>query len=1227
MADQSNLQMRLRDNVAQQCFSAERPTGDNGTLARYVLDRQEDRLYPHVTTEALLRAASRAAAPDDGDARLHVAPQCAPLNKLHQVLIRELDSLNGTLLNIEQVLIDTLRDARQQLRNREPVDPVVRKLDAALENVRAVIGEQLSRFPALSTRLPAVTIDERAMAAPAETRVGEVDHAARDALLQRIQNAAAVMGRFRVIRGTDEAFARKRANLKDVRIWHQLCHRLDRDPTYKPYKQFPDVVVDDIEQNTFVLRGTGRLVSFWLANGTREEHRTFVKNLFLLYPGRFTFKHYPLPSSAIQLRKPIDKYVQDNIPVDAHPDWPKNIDLSNRVFIRLDLPTLVEETNQVLLAGFYRIDLTNYLTFHNNRTVAIRSAYREHKTGRLRFAEYRLQKAIFDDWETQHKEDNIVSARYAGNANIFLAVDEQDDQVDLLGYWVGTIEYELMRMSQSAMEIRVNHSVGLVGEQVRDPIVHTCQVREPDAWQSDVDIRPVSRFLSSGERQLFNVVRLNHVNDSRERVDIRESLAGSVHRALFVDFFCAAPAGRQSCFIDRTRQSPSSSPATRPIIGAPKERYVAPLLLLYVITYYTVHGVDAVMLYTRMWQPRLKLQAKMEQMSFASSLVANFYYQTIGLQFVPFINIAQRETAKVRRYRDDNIALDVEQRTLFAESDVRQQIALETGLLHLLERQSPNGEDTIGEWIAKDNVTYQDLRQHDDDFCYVEPLIRAAADRRTGIIDSNKLLSAPVLYSNYFWRYPDYMPADDDDDFKRESDGLMFRYYPTLAELQERLATLVKRFAADPAAIDVTLAEQVRSEARGIAGLTEQIANMIASTNSDELGVKQLLQRLATMPGASAASWESDPAGDTWAHTAVVEGQPTAEEPPPAAVSGRGSRRRSAVAAGGSLAPSAAERSTTKKSTKSPKRPATKRTERSPKKAKTPKQTRRTSPRPRTPVQQRQKRATATSSKRSTLRQSAPAAVGEKSAAVTRGADVLDDVKNCLERYFPALKLHELISRGGTSAVSVYRATDGKQKEYAVRAERLNDKDDENSFDQHAEIALKAGELKVGPAVYKRPQFCTCGAIKYGILVTEYIPYTLQSIGKLSGAFATRIEQALFAKLRTFHEAGYVHLDVRPPNVVLRFARLRDLPKNEDDTSWIYLIDYGMSESIKDFSPEEHEANFKKKIQVLIENYPNKYPSFKDVDQIEGFQNLDYEQRTQLIDQKFVYDFMTEMLA
>jgi len=311
-----------------------------------------------------------------------------------------------------------------------------------------------------------------------------------------------------------------------------------------------------------------------------------------------------------------------------------------------------------------------------------------------------------------------------------------------------------------------------------------------------------------------------------------EAATGTIGRALFTDFLCAAQPGAQSC-----HQS-NRNPKVSPLDPRPS---VAFLLLTYVLAYYSKYRPEAVFLYTRMWRP--KEDRRRDPLLFASGHVAQFYNRALGLQFVPFRYIAEESATPMT-----------------TAADVAAAIRREIGLDYLLQRPSPYADLTCEQWLrGPSGVTWQQLREHDSDFCNLLLMLLDARALPSDVVDLDRLMQSPLLRSRY---YQQYLTVDMEREYRsadnRASDGMMFRFYPHVVELHERLEQEYARKAPESAMRSArSSVAGLPSLRNGIAALDDDVRHSVAHIDSPavrQYEQRRALERIVAAPGNRNAS-------------------------------------------------------------------------------------------------------------------------------------------------------------------------------------------------------------------------------------------------------------------------------------------------------------------------------------------------------------------------------------
>lgn len=818
----------LRDVLQAKCYQAadrrDIGVGFNGTVARYAMDSAEDRLYPNVIYNALIEAADFAASPlsaDDDSGTVALQDQ----------LMRQLNRYATAALQAQQIMLRQLY-ADQQSLEAQGLHAEAQAVETTLARIRLLYMLQVRRFPQLALRVP-VLDDAAALGLPplmrgsaaTQTYDAEPESVLRHNLLARIQSVCNEIGKFRIVKGTNDVGSRVREQFNSKQHWHHACYRLDRTPS-KDRDNDPELVVDELATNVDVLTGEGRFVTLDPAvYQTPLEFVELMKQLFLAFPGCFTFQRFDS-----SVNEPFEQYVR-RLPGNSDSRAPVG---DRRVFVSLPLPVLVARTNQVLPAGVYRLDRTNFLTLSSNqRTVAVRSAFRE-RDGRLRFAEYVLDRPRFEaSWREQHEPQNVAAVHYAGNANLFVAVPSttSGERPRLLAFWVGLLGSSMSLLSPSTATVH-NIMQRSSDDSAADDV---CHIRTFFDVRTKIEVSDEQApiFDADGNEIVpqHNIVAVR--NRFAENADNDEEAAtGTISRALFTDFLCAAQPGAQSCH-QSNRNAKVSPLDPRPS--------VAFLLLTYVLAYYSKYRPEAVFLYTRMWRP--KEDRRRDPLLFASGHVAQFYNRALGLQFVPFRYIAEESATPMA-----------------TAADVAAAIRREIGLDYLLQRPSPYADLTCEQWLrGPSGVTWQQLREHDSDFCNLLLMLLDARAPPSDVVDLERLTQSPLLRSRY---YQQYLTVDMEREYRsadnRASDGMMFRFYPHIAELHERLEQEYARKAPESTMRSArSSVAGLPSQRNGIAALDDDVRQSVAHIESPaerQYEQQRALERIVAAPGNRNAS-------------------------------------------------------------------------------------------------------------------------------------------------------------------------------------------------------------------------------------------------------------------------------------------------------------------------------------------------------------------------------------
>lgn len=724
----------LIQSLRKRCYrsNGRQFVGANDVAVRYVMDGNEQYLYPNV-----LLAASLFQEKNVNTDSLY--PQRAD----QRDDVEQLASLSLVSLGALAQIASDMRAQMDAAEARGDVNTArfIEKSILSAQNMLLLASDRFphltSLLPALDSRgsqplplLPAIKNDDRDEPSVAYR---DVHYASvwRDNLLSQIQSMCAYMGNYEIVKGTNAARSAARRNFDSIADWQDACHRRDQlynsrdaDEIYAQREQ----VVDDIDQNRHVLSGVGRLVRRkWTENEARgvggrrwdrsQEYEMDdadeISRLFLAFPGCFLYKRFPVDT---RLR---------NAPL-----YP-GVERNRAVFVSVDKPTLIERTNEVLPAGYYRLDRTIFLTLQdtNGRTIAVRSDYRE-ADGRLRYAERHYSEPNFAD-------PDAAPARiyHAGNASLFMALQRDSDR-HLLGFWLGCMAKNA-NIGQPEYAIQYNSRVGKLPD---------CRVRCAGAAVERIVIDEVPRrMLYSRGRTLppHRVVRLVLSTDSR----YGDAKYGEIRNGLLVDFFCAAQPGPRC-----PPSLPHAAADFEPVAG------VGLFLFFYALVYYSKYSPASLNLYVRRWSTR---DASSSQI-FAESTIAHYYNKHFGLQFVP--------TKSALRGGNH----------LHDKSQVRAQIAKEIGLDYMRQEYA--------ETFRRPPLPLDALLDKHPEFCHFYTLLRDA-QASDGTVDLRKLTEAPLFRSDFNW------PPDEREEATMAQDnpeievshGRMFRFYPHLAELEMRV--------------------------------------------------------------------------------------------------------------------------------------------------------------------------------------------------------------------------------------------------------------------------------------------------------------------------------------------------------------------------------------------------------------------------------------------------------
>lgn len=696
--------------------------GGNDIAVRYVMDGNDAYLYP-----AVLKTTSLFVEAED----------------------KSLGALSLTALNSLSKLAAGLQDEyRAALRRNDLVG--AQRIKKSIEGAQETLTKAAYHFVPFSSFVPALDFSSVASASALQQRgllqrdekivYDEIDFMGmwRDNLLVKIQKMCEDLGDFSIVKGTNDPQSSVRRDFSLAADWGNVCYR--RDALYGQMEEGETAttkeeerkrraylesgqVLDDIDENIHVLQGYGRIVYNRAPQKQREQ--AVYRNLFLAYPGCFTFEYFdvelPPLADRISTAAPLLNALLSGLPL--YENRPTN----ETVFVILDLPTRLERTNQIFFPGIYRLDRTIFLTLKHdlNRTVAVRSDFRQHG-GELVYAEHVYFRANFDPQQQTERKRTAGKTYYAGNANLFMAVSADkrttsvranDPKRHLLGFVVCCLAKSAY-VGERVEAIEYNDKVGSL---------KGCGIRyEKDA----IDQILVQRVLRN---DFFGIPEHQVVVVETKNSDTKDIFYDEVRNGLVVDYLCAAQPGLKC--------PPSLGFTDAPYDPPPSPGF---FLLGYALVYYAKYSPTSLTLYTRRWTYKGVL--------YAEATIANYYNKSFGLQFVP-------EQTKRAEF-------------LSTTQKVKRRIGTELGLDGLLRTKTP-------EWFEQQRTLAETLNE-DPDMCHFFTLLADAVDDK-GLVDWDRVSASPLFDSTF------YTPYRTVANRKVASDGRMFRFYPSLAELEMRL--------------------------------------------------------------------------------------------------------------------------------------------------------------------------------------------------------------------------------------------------------------------------------------------------------------------------------------------------------------------------------------------------------------------------------------------------------
>lgn len=547
-------------------------------------------------------------------------------------------------------------------------------------------------------------------------------------LKNRIQIHAHLLGDYKIYDGFEAAW-RQNVAKED---WERVCYQ--RDPLFgskdETYEEF-EMVLDDFDENVDVFRGIGRCVYDLPGNQVYAETLT---SLFMAFPNCFTWTYFSKEERAGQAFQVTFYDVNAKV-------------MRPYFFVALTEPLHVQRLNLIYRPGLYRLERTIFLTLKHShvRTQAICSPFC-HENGTPVYWDTIYKEPVWAHLAANAREDQICKEHPAGTARMYLAAKIDSENVPhLLGFWVGSYSCRAYMFTINNIYVDCNQYLNQVANA---HVARTSGARYYLRRDENVTLPNIVGPVTS--------VCLEPVCNDAVAFDDKRRIfdADEVHSGVTVEYLCAASPKNLS------RDSP---------------RAVAFYLFMYAIVdmYYT--NIKSLTLWARRWASRTtycskakdNLRAGQMDHHYTSASVAHFYNKQFGLELLPHQFIGR-----------DAWPLDSRDR-------VQSSLLVATGLMYIWQR-----------WSTLLQVCHAKYRP--DEMVMILPELHnfynamMDARNRSGYVDFDALFNSPLYVdsNNFCWKHDDVDDQSEDCSWRENhivGNGYMFRYYPTLEEMGERI--------------------------------------------------------------------------------------------------------------------------------------------------------------------------------------------------------------------------------------------------------------------------------------------------------------------------------------------------------------------------------------------------------------------------------------------------------
>lgn len=515
--------------------------------------------------------------------------------------------------------------------------------------------------------------------------------------------------------------------------WERVCYQRDlffgsNDQTYQEF----EVVLDDLDENVDVFRGQGRCVYDLPGN---EVYAETLTHLFMAFPNCFTWTYFSKEERARQTFQATFYDVRAQM-------------MRPYFIVTLTEPLHVRRLNLIYRPGLYRLERTIFLTLKHShvRTQAICSAYC-HENGTPVYWDTVYKQPVWAHLAANAREDQISKEQPAGTARMYLAAKiDANDEPELLGFWVGSYSCRAYMFTINNIYVDCNQHLNQV-EGAR--VARTVGARYRLRFDENVSLPNIDGTVTSA---YLEPVCNDATIDDKHRACIFD--ADDVHSGVTVEYLCAASPK------NLTRDSP---------------RAVAFYLFMYAIVDMYFTNIKSLTLWARRWASRTTFCAKTKgnlragQMDhhYTSASVAHFYNKQFGMELLPHQFIGPGAWPLDSRDR------------------VQSSLLVATGLMYIWQR-----------WSTLLQVCH--LKYRPDEMVMILPELHnfynamMDARNRSGYVDFDALFNLPLYVdsNNFCWKHDDVDEQSEDCSWRENhivGNGYMFRYYPTLEEMGERI--------------------------------------------------------------------------------------------------------------------------------------------------------------------------------------------------------------------------------------------------------------------------------------------------------------------------------------------------------------------------------------------------------------------------------------------------------